>query len=196
MRVGNSLGVTVRTPFLSHLLKTLYDCARQPQTPLRRANSRLASKSNTFISKISPETLLHCRHIPQNTETKMPVVSPFSETDQSPEPKFQHRLHSPNVRTLSLIHQSSSHPSETYLLGSSGRTQRASSLSPSLMQPLTSFFRRITHCRGTYCDHVKSWQNLPQAPPQPSRPPLHACPSETPPRLTRRHKLQHPGFCL
>ena len=85
----------------------------------------------------------------------MLVLAP-SQRLTNPEPKFQHRLHSPNLRTLSLIHQSSSHPSETYLLGSSGRTQRESSLSRSLMQPLISFFRRITHCRGTCCDHLRA----------------------------------------
>lgn len=63
---------------------------------------------------------------------------------------------SPTIRTLSLVHQSSNHSSETYLLGSSGSTQRES---------LISFFRRLTHCRWACLDPLKGWQNLPQAHP-------------------------------
>lgn len=67
-----------------------------PGSSLRKENYKLASKSSTSISKISPETLLQCRHIPQNIKTKMLILSP-SQSDRSPEPKLKHRLLSHEV---------------------------------------------------------------------------------------------------
>lgn len=54
-----------------------------PGSSLRKENYKLASKSSTSTSKISPETLLQCRHIPQNIKTKMLILSP-SQSDRSP----------------------------------------------------------------------------------------------------------------
>lgn len=59
-----------------------------PDSPLRRESSRLASKSNTSISKISPETLLQCRHKPQNIKTKMLFLSPTQRLTNTQNPNL------------------------------------------------------------------------------------------------------------
>lgn len=100
-------------------------------------------------------------HTPEHQEQNV-HPRPFLGIDQSPQPKFRHRLlpttcelemqnpietgrtlSSPTIRAHSLVHRSCRHPLESYLLGSSGRTQSVPAPSP-FYQPLISVCRSPT----------------------------------------------------